>query len=280
LSLDWLSQSFPELKSLNLIGRGGQKFVYEAVHPVYGHIVLKLILGKEDILRVPREKLAVDRVNSPRVPQIFNIGTVQTQYGPTVWIQEQQIFGNNLREILNKGPLVKEDLFKLTNDLLEAIVDSEKVQIVHRDIKPENIIRDTNGEFWLIDFGLARFLDMYSLTSSANPFGVGTIGYCPPEQLRNRKKDIDSRTDLFSIGVVIYESATGVNPFREGARDPLEIADRTETQPLPMLMLDFDTEMRFGGFVATLAQKYSDQRPATAQETLDWFKEIQQSYDS
>ncbi len=277
MDLTWLENQFPYLSSIAPLAKGGQKFVFSAIHPDEGNVVLKLILGSDNIERVPREKLAVQRVNSPRVPRIIDTGTGSTPLAPCVWILEQCILGENLREILNKGIFHVDDLVRLGIQMLEALVDAEKEKVVHRDIKPENIIMDQSGSFWLLDFGLARLLDLESLTPTGNPFGVGTLGYCAPEQLRNRKKDIDSRTDLFSIGIVLYECATGVNPFRDGARDPLEIADRTENQPLPPLRLSCDSKGELQDFIAALTQKFQDQRPRNAAEALDWMKEIEDS---
>jgi serine/threonine-protein kinase len=83
------------------------------------------------------------------------------------------------------------------------VVAAEAVSIVHRDVKPANIIVDPQGEFWLIDFGVARHLDLDSLTATAAPGGCGTIGYAPAEQCRNDKPDIDARADLFALGVTL-----------------------------------------------------------------------------
>jgi eukaryotic-like serine/threonine-protein kinase len=88
-----------------------------------------------------------------------------------------------------------------------------------------------------IDFDIARHLRLESLTATAAAFGQFTWGYAPPEQCRNIKAQIDARSDLFALGVTLYECATGSNPFRKGARDPLEILSRIEGMPLPPLSL-------------------------------------------
>ena len=270
----WLAQQFPELGSLARLVQGGQKSVYTATHPSDGSVVLKIIHPSQDPERVRREMLAVQKASCPRVPRILDTGTLQTNVGNVIWVREQRIAGDSLRVAVQRGVLGKTDLLRLAVHILEALADAEKVQIVHRDVKPENIIRDSNGDLWLLDFGIARHLDLASLTGSHSPFGVGTAGYAPPEQFRNRKRDIDGRADLFALGVTLYECATGANPFRTGARDDLEILRNVERTALPRLQLAFDNFGDIASLVAALAQKRQDHRPASVAEALQWVKEI------
>ena len=86
---------------------------------------------------------------------------------------------------------------------------------------------DRNGEYWLLDFGIARHLDKESITASGAMFGPASAGYAPPEQFRNIKTEIDIRTDLFAIGVVAYEALTGSHPFLQGAKDRVDAYRRT-----------------------------------------------------
>jgi len=272
----WLSSQFPDLSGFAELGRGGQKLVFSATHPEDGEVVLKLILPGQEVERVHREILAVSQVQCPRVPQILDSGTADTQVGPCVWLRETRVPGITLRERLQRGVLSRDEMLRLGHHLLEAVVAAEKVRIVHRDIKPENIMVDEEGNYWLLDFGVARHLDLESLTATAARFGVGTIGYSAPEQMRNVKIDINSRADLFAVGVVLYECAVGQNPFVGSARDKLEILRRVEQTPLPPLSLAWDSSGTFREFVATLTQKYPSRRPQTAHEAMDWLREISQ----
>jgi eukaryotic-like serine/threonine-protein kinase len=140
-------------------------------------------------------------------------------------------------------------------------------------VKPENSMCDNNEDFWLLDFGLARHLDLHSLTATG-AHGFGTLGYSPPEQCLNQKQNIDARTDLFALGVTLYECATGVNPFRENTRDPGVILSRVKNQPLPLLSLSFASANEFRDLVAAMTQKRVDQRPGSAKEALDWIHDI------
>lgn len=274
IDIAWLAQQFRDLSSLTPLVEGGQKAVYTATHPSDGNVVLKIIHPSQDPERVRREILAVQRTACARVPKILQTGTLRSNVGDVIWIREQRIPGDSLRTIVQREILGKDDLLRLAAQALEALGDAEKVQIVHRDVKPENIIKENNGDFWLLDFGIARHLDLTSLTGSHSPFGVGTAGYAPPEQFRNRKRDIDARADLFALGVTLYECATGANPFRSGARDDLEVLRNVERMALPPLHLPFDTTGEFGSFVSAITQKRPDHRPASVADALQWITDV------
>lgn len=276
----WLQDQFPHLQDLQKIGAGGQKLVFSARHPNHGEIVLKLLHPDQDPEAVRREILAVDNVESPRVPRILEQGQVQTPLGTYIWVIEQRITGDTLRQVLATGPLAPPDVLRLGVQVLEALARAENVNIVHRDVKPENIIRDTSGDFWLLDFGIARHLTLTSVTPTAWPFGKFTLGYASPEQCRNVKADIDSRADLFALGVTIYESGTGTNPFLVPApANDLEKLQRVETMPLPPLLLDIPGQESMRDLVQAMTQKRRDLRPRSAQIALDWIREIQGQMD-
>jgi len=238
-------------------------------------VVLKLLHPLQDLESVRREILAVARVQSPRVPRILNQGQLQTQFGTFVWLREQRIIGDSLRDILRTGPLAPREVVRLGIQMLEALAQAETVQIVHRDVKPENIMRDGRGDYWLLDFGIARHLTLPSVTPTAWPFGKFTLGYASPEQCRNMKPDIDSRADLFALGVTLYECATGTNPFLEPPpANDLEKLRRVETVPLAPLVIEISGAHLLRDFIQATTQKRRDLRPRTAQTALDWMREI------
>lgn len=274
IDLVWLRQQFPRLSNLNPLSVGGQKLVFAGVHPVDGEVVLKLIHPRQDHEQTRRELLAVSQVNSGRVPPILEVGTISTPVGDCSWFRERRIVGKTVRELLVLGPLSIPDLLRLGLHTLEALLDAEQANIVHRDVKPENIIRDSSGSFWLIDFGIARHLDLDSITATVSAFGKFTVGYAPQEQYRNVKAEIDARCDLFALGVTLYECATGRNPFADGARDAMEQLTRVEMMPLPRLTLTFASAQHFADLVAAMTQKRRDHRPSTVREAYDWMKEI------
>ena len=158
---------------------------------------------------------------------------------------------------------------------MDALESAETVRIVHRDVKPDNIIRDPQGNFWLLDFGIARHLVLPSLTATASPFGKMTLGYAPPEQCRNVKTDIDSRADLFALGVTLHECGTGRNAFFDPPpRDHLDLLRRVERYVMPPLTLPIVQAASFRDLVGAMTQKSRIHRPRTVADALQWLREI------
>lgn len=274
ISLAWITNSFPNLKNIQPLSQGGQKLVFSAEHQTEGDVVLKIIHPSQDAETVRREILAVQQITSARVPRILDVGRVATPMGPCIWLREQRIMGNTLRERLTTGQLSLDELFRYGTQVLEALADAENAQIVHRDVKPENIMIDTKGDFWLLDFGISRHLSMAAITPATNAFGKFTPGYAPPEQFRNIQSEIDARADLFAYGVTMFECVTGKQPFQDGALNALEVLRRVENNVLPRLTVSCVASNSFADFVSALTQRRRDHRPSTVAQALTWFKEI------
>jgi eukaryotic-like serine/threonine-protein kinase len=274
LTAQWLQQNFPELRNARELARGGQKIVFSADHPVDGSVVLKVIYPTQGLEAVRREILAVQQINSPRVPRILEHGQAPTHLGECYWIREVRVIGRSVRDVLAAGPVSPRDVLRLGRNVLEAIVRAEANRIVHRDIKPDNVMVDGEGAFWLLDFGIARHLTLLSQTATGLLFGKMTLGYAPPEQCRNLKREIDQRADLFALGVTMIECATGRHPFRHGARDDLDIVRRVESDVLPPCNLQVREQRQLSDLVAAMTQKRRDHRPRTAQDALNWLEQI------
>lgn len=270
----WISSKFPELKNIEPLAQGGQKFVYSAQHSTEGDVVLKIIHPLQDPEVVRREILAVQQVGAARVPMILGVGQVGTPMGQCIWLREKRINGVPLRERLQSGPLTTVELFKFGTQILESLVEAEKAKIVHRDVKPENIMVDHGGDFWLLDFGISRHLTMTPITPPTLSFGKFTLGYAPPEQLRNIQIEIDARADLFALGVTFYECATGKQPFRDGAANEIEIVRRVENDLFPSLLLPCKASTSLADWLSALTQKRRDHRPANVCEALAWLREV------
>jgi len=274
IDVAWVGAHFPELSNITLLAGGGQKLVFAACHAVEGDVVLKLIHPAQPNEATDREILAVEVIQSPRVPRILDRGRLPLPIGQLVWLREQRIIGQTAREALRAGPFGERRLLRLGLHVLEALAQAEQAQIVHRDVKPDNIMIAGNDDFWLLDFGIARHLSLQSLTGTGQIWGKFTLGYAPPEQCRNIKPHIDSRSDLFALGVTLYECATGLHPFRHPPANDLEVLNRVETLVLPRLRLTFPAADQFHDLVDAMTQKRRDLRPSSAHEALVWMQEI------
>lgn len=265
-----LERQIPGISDVSALSRGGQKIVFGARHISDGDVVLKLVMpGADD--RIQREIEAVRTIESARVPKIYHVGTVTILGVPMQCLREQRVHGESVKKVLtDKGPLSIDETIQLTLQILEALVEAEARRIVHRDIKPDNILRDYNGNFWLIDFGIARMLDSKSLTAANCPWGPMTPGYGAPEQINNRKKDIDNRADLFALAVTAVECLSGVNQFTAGARDVSVVLKRVLSEALvvPRAMLVGQTP--FAELLEAMGKTRISQRPRSAADTLAW----------
>ncbi|GMV93134.1 MAG: hypothetical protein AMXMBFR82_29120 [Candidatus Hydrogenedentota bacterium] len=271
----WVEAEFTDLDGFTPLGQGGQKTVLGCRSNRHGDVVLKLINIAQDPELVKREILAVRSACSRRTPRILEDGVKTTPLGQVVWLVEEMVPGHSLRDVINRGVLQPKQIIRLLLDTLESLRAAEKAEIVHRDVKPENIIQHyDDSSYWLIDFGIARHLTMESLTPTHHPFGKITPGYAPPEQCYNVKREIDSRADLFALGVTAFEAATGTNPFRRGTRDPLEIMRRTERIALPPLDLASLSTNGLRDLIIAMTQKRREHRPRTVADAYDWAVEI------
>jgi len=257
------------LTDLHQIARGGQKVVYSATHATYGKVVLKLFFRMD--ARSQREIDISENSGFDCIPTIYETGNIVYEDTDTLYVIEQRIDGEELRKRIERGELFT---LKEAVDFLEQglsfIKQLETKNIVHRDIKPENIIISAEGKVYFLDFGIARILGMPSLTKTEAIAGPHTPGYAAPEQFNNLKNDIDSRADLFSIGVVTYECLSGENPFSEGARSHLEILQRTETITPVTFQIPGDTQQQFMGLLSSLMGKLPSRRPNGAVQALNW----------
>ena len=267
-----------EFEKIELMARGGQKIVFDGVHNSYGETVIKLYFQLND----PRSlrEIQIERdLNLSMVPKIYETGTIEYEGTETLYIIEQKVKGTELRKVLESGKRFSlEEAVTFLEQGLEFIACIENKGIVHRDIKPENIIRADDGRIFFLDFGIARILGADSLTRTGAMMGPHTPGYAAPEQFNNLKKEIDSRDDIFSLGVVTYECITGKNPFREGSINALEVLQKTETITPVQYSIKGDTQSQFMALLGAMMGKYPSRRPRTAKQAIDWLKVAKKTF--
>ena len=267
-----------EFEKIELMARGGQKIVFDGVHNSYGETVIKLYFQLND----PRSlrEIQIERdLNLSMVPKIYETGTIEYEGTETLYIIEQKVKGTELRKVLESGKRFSlEEAVTFLEQGLEFIACIENKGIVHRDIKPENIIRADDGRIFFLEFGIARILGADSLTRTGAMMGPHTPGYAAPEQFNNLKKEIDSRADIFSLGVVTYECITGKNPFREGSINALEVLQKTETITPVQYSIKGDTQSQFMALLGAMMGKYPSRRPRTAKQAIDWLKVAKKTF--
>lgn len=271
---DQICGSIPGLSDLSSLSSGGQKLVLRGRHGGYGDVVIKLFNSEPGDGRVKREIELASSYEIGNTPKFYSSGVVVHDDFETTYMLEQYVSGETLRAILEReSRLSTQDSVSLLRSLLNVVAVLEQFKLVHRDIKPENVIFHDDGSWWLIDLGIARHLELESLTAT-HGLGVATPGYAPPEQFLNSKREIDVRTDLFSIGVVMYECLSGEHPFRHGATSVTEILERTQTVVPLMLSIDGDSQGMLAGYVATLMSKQPSRRPKDAKQAIVWLDAI------
>lgn len=255
--------------------RSGQKQVFLVKHKNYGQIILKIVENQNE--RVAREIQIVTENNFSNVPKVIEVNTYNIDSQKGIYLFEEYVEGTGLKDIISNGIMTLSDAMDLTEQLLLIIVEMEQKQIVHRDIKPDNIIKASNGRWYLIDFGIARALNMELLTYTTAMVGPHTPGYGAPELFQYTKKDIDSRADIFSLGVVVFEAVTGKHPFIRGDElDLNEIWYNTVTIIPQSVEIDGDVDMQFIGLLQTFMQKHVTRRPETASKAYEWFTSVKE----
>ena len=267
-----------EYEKIELMARGGQKIVFDGIHNSYGETVVKLYFQLNDPRSLREIQIEKD-LNLSTVPKIYETGTIEYEGTETLYIIEQKVKGTELRKVLESGKRFSlEEAVIFLEQGLEFISCIENKGIVHRDIKPENIIRADDGRIFFLDFGIARILGADSLTRTGAMMGPHTPGYAAPEQFNNLKKEIDSRADIFSLGVVTYECITGKNPFREGSINALEVLQKTETITPVQYSIKGDTQSQFMALLGAMMGKYPSRRPRTAKQAIDWLKVAKKTF--
>ncbi len=213
-----LPRSFGRYELLAELGRGGMGVVYRARQSDLGRqVAVKMILSAElasadAVRRFYEEARAASRLRHAGIVGILEVGELDGQH----YFAMDLIEGQSLADRLRSGPLEPESAARLLADVARAVDYLHSQGLVHRDLKPANILLDAVGRPYVSDFGLAKLPRGETPATRAGTI-IGTPNYMPPEQAAGHVDEIDERSDVYSLGAILYETLTGRPPFREAS---------------------------------------------------------------
>lgn len=279
-------QSISHYKIISLLGKGGMGEVYQARDAQLDRTVaLKILPGavaadKERMQRFVREAKAASALNHPHVATIYEIGAAEG----ISFIAMEYVEGQSLAAKIKGQPLAIKEIVELGSQIADALDEAHSKGITHRDIKPANVMLTPRGQVKVLDFGLAKItrpqsIDSQISTLAKTELGVmmGTVPYMSPEQALGR--DVDQRSDLFSLGAVLYEMATGRLPFAGASTS--ETLDRIlHAQPEAMARFNYDVPAELERIVRKCLEKERERRYQSARELLIDLKNLQRDSDA
>jgi serine/threonine protein kinase/Tfp pilus assembly protein PilF len=256
-------------KILDKLGEGGMGVVYKARDLKLDRFVaLKflphhLTANEADKARFLQEARAAATLNHPNVCVIH---TIEQESGQDFIVMEF-VEGETVKSRINEKQLSVEEIIQIGSQTAEGLLSAHGKGIVHRDIKSDNIMLTKDRRVKIMDFGLAKLNSGTQLTRSGNT--AGTIGYMSPEQFKG--EEVGAHSDLWSLGVVLYEMLTGQLPF-SGEHEAAVIYEILNVEPRAVTSHRPDVPVHLQVLVSGLLQKDQSRRPGSAQEVIDRLK--------
>jgi serine/threonine protein kinase len=270
-----INRKIKDYEIKELIATGGMAAIYKATDTLTGRtLAIKILHGhlaqdRDFITRFERAARAAASLKHENIIDIIGYGEAAGLY----YIAMEYIDGKSLKDVINSVKYLPHDIaLAIVYEICQGIEHAHQKGVVHRDIKPANILVSKDGQVKITDFGLAQAQDLTSITVTGAI--VGTPAYMSPEQAAGRK--IDTRSDIFSLGVVIYEMVTGTKPFQGESYSAVIHAILTVPAPRPIEANPIVVE-RISGVIEKMLQKDADNRyqniTRISEDVYDFFKD-------
>jgi Tol biopolymer transport system component len=262
-----IGKTFSHYKILEELGAGGMGIVYKAEDTKLGRTVAlkflpaELTRGAKHKQRFVREAQAASAMDHSNICTIYEID--ETEDG-RMFICMAYYEGQNLKEKIENGPLEIKEAVNIATQIAQGLAKAHAQEIVHRDVKPANIFVTEDGEAKILDFGLAKPGGHMKITSTGKT--PGTLAYMSPEQVQGAT--VGARTDIWALGVVLYEMVTGQHPFRAG-NEAAVLYSILNNEPAQMASLRPETPTELENIVAKATAKEPENRYAEATDLLE-----------
>jgi len=261
-----------------VIGRGAMGVVYRALDPVIGRVVaLKTIslndsmadhAHEDSVVRFAREARAAGLLSHPNIVTVYDVG--EGPEGDSSYIAMEFVEGRTLRQMVPHGDkLPQEQVLDLAMQIARGLDYAHRRGIVHRDVKPANVLVREDGLVKLADFGVAR-IDTSELTRTGQ--SVGSPSYIAPEMLL--EQPTDGRSDLFSLGIILYELLTGDKPFK-GETIAALYHQVLSGAPVPPSQRNVELAQEWDAIILKLLAKSPDKRYATAAQVIEDLRRLE-----